>query len=90
MYRLTTTIRLKTIEADNSHWAFDIGNGKHYELNETAFGVLRGIESRRTTEEIAAELASGYEIPVSQAESDVEEALQTFLKQGLVTKEESP
>jgi hypothetical protein len=90
MYGLTAAIRLRTIEADGSHWAFNIESGSHYELNETAYRVLRGIEARRTTEEIAAELAVEYGIPVRQAESDVNEALEAFAREGLGIKEETP
>jgi hypothetical protein len=89
MYSLSPTVRLRTIEADGSHWAFNIQSGSHYELNETAYRVLRGIEARRTTEEIAAELAAEYGIPERQAESDVNEALEAFARDGLGMKEET-
>lgn len=90
MYRLSNAIRLRTIGADGSHWAFNVESGSHYELNETAYRVLRGIEARRTTEEIAAELAAEYEIPARQAESDVEEAIEAFACDGLGIKEKAP
>lgn len=90
MYRLTAAIRLRTIETDGSHWAFDVESGSHYELNETAYRVLRGVETQRTTEEMAAELAAEYGIPAHQAESDIEEALEAFARDGLATKEGMP
>ena len=90
MYRLTAAIRLRTIGADGSHWAFNVESGSHYELNETAYRVLRGIEARRTIEEIAGELAAEFGIPARQAESDVNEALEAFARDGLGIKEETP
>jgi hypothetical protein len=89
MYSLSPAVRLRTIEADGSHWAFNIQSGSHYELNETAYRVLRGIEALRTIEEIAAELAAEYGIPGRQAESDVNEALEAFARDGLGIKEET-
>lgn len=89
MYRLTAAVRLRTIETDGSHWAFNLESGSHYELNETAYRILRGIKDRLTTEEIAVELASEFGIPVRQAESDVNEALVVFARNGLGTMEET-
>jgi hypothetical protein len=84
MYRLSATVRLRTIEGDGSHWAFDVGNGSHYELNETAQIVLRGVEAQRTPNQIAVELTAEYGIPARQAESDVYEALEAFARDGLI------
>jgi hypothetical protein len=89
MYSLSPAIRMRSIEADGSYWAFNVQSGSHYELNETAYRVLRGIEAHRTLEEIAAELAAEYGIPGCQAESDVNEALEAFARDGLGIKEET-
>ncbi len=56
----------------------DLNTKKYYQLNETAALVWRGLEKRRTVEQIAAEMATSYDVPPAQAASSVDRLIQNL------------
>lgn len=62
----------------------DLNTRKYYQLNETATLVWRGLERRMTIGNIAAEMASVYEVSPDRALSSVESLLRSFFTQKLV------
>ena len=62
----------------------DLDTRKYYQLNETAALVWRGLEKRRTVEQIAGELATSYDVSPAQAAASVERLIQNLYVHRLV------
>lgn len=62
----------------------DLDTKKYYQLNETAALVWRGLEKRRTVEQISGEMATLYDVPLGQAASSVEKLIKNFYAHRLV------
>jgi hypothetical protein len=86
MIRLTPEVRLRR-GPDDSCWAFRLDTGEHYELNETAFKVLEALGQNVEPAAIADELATEYGVTVSETETDVANAIETYVTEGLVNRE---
>jgi hypothetical protein len=62
----------------------DLNAKKYYQLNETAMLVWRGLEKRRTVEEIVAEMTTLYDVTPEHAAASVERVLRQMQSQKLV------
>ena len=56
----------------------DLNTKKYYQLNETAMIVWRGLEQGKSTPEIAADIASNYEVELDRATLSVERIIDNF------------
>ena len=56
----------------------DLNTRKYYQLNETAMVVWKGLEQGKTTNEIAADITSAYEVELDQATLSVQRILDNF------------
>ena len=56
----------------------DLNTKKYYQLNETAMVVWKGLEQGKTTNEIAADITSAYEVELDQATLSVQRILDNF------------
>jgi len=59
-------------------------HGPVYRLNRSAAHVWRGVDGRRTVDDLAALLAATYGIPAAAARADTMDCLQTLSGAGLV------
>ena len=87
MHGLRQTISLRHIEADDSYWAFDLRDGGHYELNETAFLVLSKLAEGVDITTIAESMVARFDVDSSRATRDVEAALADLVDLGIVERE---
>ena len=62
----------------------DLNTKKYYQLNETAMVVWKGIEQGKTTNEIAADITSAYEVELDQATASVQRIVDNFQTYKLV------
>lgn len=62
----------------------DLNTKKYYQLNETAMVVWKGLEQGKTTNEIAADITSAYEVELDQATLSVQRILDNFQTYKLV------
>ena len=62
----------------------DLNTKKYYQLNETAMVVWRGLEQGKTTNEIAADITSAYEVALDQATASVQRIVDNFQTYKLV------
>lgn len=62
----------------------DLNTKKYYQLNETAMVVWKGLEQGKTTNEIAADITSAYEVGLDQATLSVQRILDNFQTYKLV------
>ncbi len=62
----------------------DLNTKRYYQLNETAMLVWRGLERRRTVNEIIAEIVSLYDVTPEHAARSVERLLGSFRTHKLV------
>ena len=62
----------------------DLNTKKYYQLNETAMVVWKGLEQGKTTNEIAADITSTYEVGLDQATLSVQRILDNFQTYKLV------
>ncbi|MBE0417977.1 MAG: PqqD family protein [Coriobacteriia bacterium] len=86
MYRLKPSLRLRQGPAE-TFWVFDLESGSHFEVNETAFEVLRGLEAAVEPSVLARRVSEEYGIEEAEVMADIEELLATCVEDGLVTKE---
>jgi Coenzyme PQQ synthesis protein D (PqqD) len=63
----------------------DLNTKKYYQLNETAMVVWKGLEQGKTTEEIAADITSNYEVALDHATSSVQRIVDNFQNYKLLT-----
>ena len=82
MFRLRPDIRLR--EATGSFWAFNVEDGRHYELNETAFFVLSVLARGAAADEIVTAVAEEYGIDTDEAEKDLAELLEYALEEQVI------
>ncbi len=62
----------------------DLNTKKYYQLNETAMVVWKGLEQGKTTNEIAADITSAYEVELEQASASVQRIVDNFQTYKLV------
>jgi hypothetical protein len=62
----------------------DLNTKKYYQLNETAMVVWKGLEQGKTTNEIAADITSAYEVELDQATASVQRIVDNFQTYKLV------
>lgn len=63
----------------------DLNTKKYYQLNETAMVVWKGLEQGKTTNEIAADITSNYEVALDKASVSVERIVDNFQSYKLVS-----
>ena len=63
----------------------DLNTKKYYQLNETALVVWKGLEQGKTTEQIAADITSNYEVALDKATHSVERIVDNFQSYKLVS-----
>ena len=56
----------------------DLNTKKYYQLNETAMIVWKGLEKGKSTDEIAADITSSYEVALDKATLSVERIVDNF------------
>lgn len=67
----------KDVEFDNKN-VFDPFSGSEIQINEITAKILGLCDGTRTTAEIAEEIASKYDVEVSEALSDIEEVVESL------------
>jgi hypothetical protein len=65
----------------------DLNTKKYYQLNETAMLVWRGLESGKSTQEIAVDITSSYEVELDRATLSVERIVDNFQTYKLLSAE---
>ncbi|HJP94416.1 MAG TPA: PqqD family protein [Pyrinomonadaceae bacterium] len=65
----------------------DLNTKKYYQLNETAMLVWRGLESGKSTHEIAVDITSNYEVELDRATLSVERIVDNFQTYKLLSAE---
>ena len=63
----------------------DLNTKKYYQLNETAMIVWKGLEQGKSTNEIAADITSSYEVALEKATISVERIVDNFQTYKLVS-----
>ena len=63
----------------------DLNTKKYYQLNETAMVVWKGLEQGKTTNEIAADITSTYQVGLDQATMSVQRILDNFQTYKLIS-----
>lgn len=63
----------------------DLNTKKYYQLNETAMIVWKGLEQGKSTNEIAADITSSYEVALDKATISVERIVDNFQTYKLVS-----
>ena len=63
----------------------DLNTKKYYQLNETAMVVWKGLEQGKTTNEIAADITSSYEVTLDRATLSVQRIVDNFQTYKLVS-----
>ncbi len=63
----------------------DLNTKKYYQLNETAMIVWKGLEKGRSTNEIAADITSSFEVGLDKAQVSVERIVDNFQTYKLLT-----
>ena len=63
----------------------DLNTKKYYQLNETAMVVWKGLEQGKSTEQIAADITSNYEVALEKATHSVERIVDNFQTYKLVS-----
>ncbi len=61
----------------------DMNGGQYYALDAIGTALWRGLEAGRTMEDIACEIASGYDVGVEEARNDLRGLVEELLKRGL-------
>jgi Coenzyme PQQ synthesis protein D (PqqD) len=56
----------------------DLNTKKYFQLNETAMVVWKGLEQGKTTNEIATDITSTYEVALDRATVSVERIVDNF------------
>ena len=62
----------------------DLNTKKYYQLNETAMVVWKGLEQGKTTNEIATDITSTYQVGLDQATVSVQRIVDNFQTYKLV------
>ena len=65
----------------------DLDTKKYYQLNETAMLIWKGLEQGRSSQDIADELVTNYEVTPEDALQNVEVVLKKFEPYKLVARE---
>jgi hypothetical protein len=63
----------------------DLNTKKYFQLNETAMVVWKGLEQGKSTEQIAADITSNYEVALDKATHSVERIVENFQSYKLVS-----
>jgi Coenzyme PQQ synthesis protein D (PqqD) len=63
----------------------DLNTKKYYQLNETAMVVWKGLEQGKSTNEIASDITSTYEVALDKATLSVERIVNNFQTYKLVS-----
>lgn len=63
----------------------DLNTKKYYQLNETAMIVWKGLEQGKSTNEIAADITSSYQVALDKATLSVERIVDHFQTYKLVS-----
>ena len=63
----------------------DLNTKRYYQLNETAMVVWKGLEQGKTTNEIASDITSTYEVELDKATLSVERIVDNFQTYKLVS-----
>ena len=63
----------------------DLNTKKYFQLNETAMIVWKGLEKGKTTNEIADDITSSYEVALDKARVSVERIVDNFQTYKLLT-----
>lgn len=86
-YKLAPSICLREMAGINGYWAFDVEDGSHYELNATAYWILKQMEGDNPAEDVIREYINTFEIDDEIGRLDFYEAIQVFVKCGVLKKE---
>ena len=70
-FSLAENIILQAIPEVDHYYAFDTGNGNHYELNRTAFEVIQKISSNLSFSELTRGFIYEYGLQPDQAKADL-------------------
>ena len=62
----------------------DLNTKKYYQLNETAMVVWKGLEQGKTTNEIATDITSAFEVELDHATASVQRIVDNFQTYKLV------
>lgn len=84
MPRHRKATRMQRVTTDYGDVALDQRTGKYWHLNESAARVLSMLEAGKDSHAAARDLAEHYDIPVEQAERDVQTIADNFKAQGLL------
>ncbi|HRX87661.1 MAG TPA: HPr-rel-A system PqqD family peptide chaperone [Phycisphaerae bacterium] len=63
---------------------YDAAGGRMHRMNETALHIWNACDGKRTTDEVAAEIAARYDVPHDTARADVEQTLAALALAGLL------
>jgi hypothetical protein len=86
MYRLRPGVRLRE-GPDDSYWVFCLDSGEHYELNSTAFRILKVLSQGGDPQRVADSLVEEYGVEGAVAEADISELIDSATTQGLIERE---
>ena len=87
IYKLAQNIGLRQTDDGELYLAFDVKSGAHYQLNETAFWILRELDGTKEAGEILGDFLEQYEIDQRKGTKDFWNAIDKGIQFGLLEKE---
>lgn len=69
---------------DDGALIYDLDHKHFYEVNCTSRDVLKLVDGRRSTDQIARLIAVQYEMPFAEVQRDIIDLFDRFIEQGIV------
>lgn len=85
IYTLNSNVIVREMAHVNLWWAFDISDGRHYSLNDTAYFILKRLnEGPQDFAGLLELVIDTYDVDPVEARLDLLEILESFIEEGLI------
>lgn len=83
-FKFHPDIVLHHMAALGKTWAFNVENGMHYTVNETAYWIFTHLGNGCTFQDLLKEFIDSYDVTYETAEKDLREFIMDMLDEGLI------
>ena len=83
-FRIHPDIVLHHIAALGKTWAFNVANGAHYTVNETAYWIFDRLGRECSLEDMVNEFVNSFEVTYEAAEKDLRDFIIEMSGEGLI------
>lgn len=81
---LSESVIIKHLPDVDKYYAFNVDDGEHYELNYSAYWMLRTIETGICYSEVQKRFAEEFDLTADEANQDLNEAIHLVLENKII------